>query len=158
EMAEWADRLMDSFHWRKDPDEAQPADLSLFDDLGGCFQAVAEALSLVRCTLDSPKILEPLLPLVAEAQSALRAAIARIPAPDDRDQVRVFEWLKAAAARHRVYIKRFMRAGDLAPPTRWPDLLARIEKLKDRHARTGRGSRHEPGFTRLRGGLERIRG
>jgi hypothetical protein len=39
----------------------------------------------------------------------------------------VFEWVKATAARHRVYLKRFMRADDAAEPAGWSDLLTRIE-------------------------------
>ena len=38
-----------------------------------------------------------------------------------------FEWVKASAGRHRVYLKHFMRADDAANPAGWPDLLGRIE-------------------------------
>ena len=125
EVAEWADRLSDRCHGMDAPDVSQPPDVSRLDDVGGCFEAVAEALSLARGALDDrrghPKALERGLSLVAEAQSALRAAIQLLQAPDDPDQLRVFEWLKATAAWHRVFIKRFMRADDPADP----DPLAR---------------------------------
>ena len=50
-----------------------------------------------------------MLPLVSEAQSGLRAALKRLNAPDDTDQLASFEWVKETAARQRVYLKRFMR-------------------------------------------------
>ena len=54
------------------------------------------------------------------------------------------------AARSHVYVKRFMRVDDPADATRWPDLLGRIEKQRDRHGQTGRGPQHESSFDRLR--------
>jgi hypothetical protein len=133
EMAEWAERMTDCYYWTRATESSEEANLGLLDDLGGCFETVAEALELVRDVQEKrsggPRVLERLLPLVSEAQSALRAALARLDAPDDPDQLEVFEWLKATAARHHLYIKRFMRADDLADPSRWSDLLARIESL-----------------------------
>ena len=54
---------------------------------------------------------------------ALRAAFQRLGAAADPDQLEVFEWLKVTAARHHVYIKRFMRADEVADPAGWYDLL-----------------------------------
>jgi len=133
ETIAWVGRITDCFYWMNPIEGAEQADIALFDDLAGCFETVAEALLLVRGTLKerpgNPKSLERALPLLAEAQSALRAAVQRFRAPDDPDQLEVFEWLKTTAARHHVYIKRFMRVDDLASPSRWPDLVARIESL-----------------------------
>lgn len=131
ELVEWADKLTDCFYWKTAASDAQPAGISLLDDAGGCFETVAEALSLVVGPMaqrsGNLKVLEPVLPLIAEAQSALRAAFQRLGAADDPDQLEVFEWLKATAARRHVYLKRFMRADDHADPARWSELLARIE-------------------------------
>jgi hypothetical protein len=131
ELVEWADKLADCFYWKSFANDSQPTDISSLDDVGGCFETTAEALSLVAGLLmqrpGNSKVLERVLPLIAEAQSALRAALQRLGAPDDPDQLEVFDWLKAAAARHHVYLKRFMRADDHADPARWPELLARIE-------------------------------
>jgi len=133
QTVEWADRLTDCFYWMKSAEVSQQADLSVLDDVGGCFEAVAEALALVRVVLEehpgSQKVWERSLPLVSEAQSALRSAFRHLGAPDDPDQLEVFEWLKATAARHHVYIKSFMRADNLADSTRWSDLIARIESV-----------------------------
>ena len=35
--------------------------------------------------------------------------------------------MRETAARHRIFLKRFLRADDLADPAGWPGLLARIE-------------------------------
>jgi hypothetical protein len=132
-MVEWADRLTDSFYWVKSSESSDRADLSLLFDVGGCFETLAEALALVRARLekntDNQKAWERLLPLVTEAQSALRAALKRVGVSDDPEQLEVFEWLTATAARHHVYLKRFMRADDVANPSHWPDLFSRIEAL-----------------------------
>ena len=84
----------------------------------------------------------------------MRSALRRLQAPDDPDQLAAYEWVRDAAARHRVFIKRYLRADDLADPARWPDLLARIEAQGggDPQAR-----RHRPRIERLRRHLEAIR-
>jgi hypothetical protein len=151
EMIEWADRLTDFFYWVKSSESSEYADLSLLFEVGGCFETLAEALAVVRAMLEkSPgnqKVLERMLPLVAEAQSALRAALKHLGAPDDPDQLDVFEWLTATAARHHVYLKRFMRADDVANPSCWPDLFSRVEAL----ATSGQLSRqHGPRIESLR--------
>jgi hypothetical protein len=131
EMLAWSDQLVNSFYWVQAADGAPSVDIAVVDHVGGCFAAVAEALGLARSMLDerrgSSKMLDRSLPLVAEAQSALRAAVQRLGSAADPDQLEVFEWLKATAARHHVYIKRFMRADEVAEPARWSELLARIE-------------------------------
>ena len=94
-----------------------------------------------------------MLPLVTEAQSGVRAALKRLGAPDDVDQLEVFEWVKATAARHRIYLKRFMRADDLANPAGWSDLLARIETT----AGSGQLSRQQAAeLERITEGVKRI--
>jgi hypothetical protein len=129
-VAEWADKLTDCYYWVSASESSQRADLSVLEDVGGCFESLAEGLATAGAILEKnqgTKVLERILPLVAEAQSALRAALKKLGAPDDADQLEVFEWVKTSAARHRVYLKRFMRADDLANPRGWPLLLARIE-------------------------------
>jgi hypothetical protein len=143
EIAACTDRLADHFYWMNSP-PSQPADISLLDDLGGCFDAVAAAIALVL-DIDTvrPGRLEQSLPLLAEAQSALRAAIQGIQAPNDPDQLAVFEWLKRTAAQQHVYIRRHMRADDVADPTRWRDLIDRIAKVDARYQKTRRRSQKE---------------
>jgi hypothetical protein len=129
-VAEWAGKFSDCYYWAKASESSQEADLSLLEDAAGCFESLAEGLASVRTTLErnqGVKVLERMLPLVAEAQSALRIALKRLSVPEAPEQVEVFEWVRATAARHRVYLKRFMRADDAADPSGWSHLLARIE-------------------------------
>jgi hypothetical protein len=130
EAATWADRFTDCYYWRNKPDTSQPAGVAPLDDVGGCFEAVAEALALLTGRGQGRRVaVERALPLMAEAQSALRRALQRLQAPDDPDQLAAYGFVRESAARHRVYLKRYMRADDLADPARWPDLLARIDAL-----------------------------
>ncbi len=48
----------------------------------------------------------------------------------DPDQEYAHEWIRATAARQRIYLGRHMRADDLADPTRWSSLLTRIEEAR----------------------------
>jgi hypothetical protein len=158
EVAEWADRLTDDFYWSNASNAAPQADLSLLDDMGGCYETAALALSLFRGVADNPKLLEQVLPLIGEAQSALRAALHRVGGGNDADQGEIFDCLKTTAAAHRIYIKRFMRADDQADPKRWPDLHSRIEKLAERYGSYGRRSQHESLITQLGARLDALRG
>jgi hypothetical protein len=158
-MLDWANRLTDCFFWMSSSQASQQADISLLDDAGGCFESLAEALAIVWGLSNehpgNPKVWERTLPLLAEAQSALRVALQRLGAPNDPEQVEVFDWLKASAARQHVYIKRFMRADELADPTRWSDLLARIESL----ASSGQLSRQASAqIERVREHVKRLQG
>jgi hypothetical protein len=118
------------------PDSPVPADLRLYDELSGCFTAVAEALNVLIMMHQEENVergeLQQALELLAEGQSALRVAIGKIDGPADRDQLRVFTWLKATTNENQVFISRYMRADDPADPTRWPELMTRIEAIRSR--------------------------
>ena len=47
EMLEWADKLVACFYWLDDQDASESADISLLDDVAGCYEAVAEAMVLL---------------------------------------------------------------------------------------------------------------
>ena len=129
-------------------------DLSLLDDVAGCFEAVAEALPLVSRAGGRRGALERALPLLAEAQSMLRRALQRLRAPNDPDQMAVYQMVRDAAARHRIFVKRFLRADDPADPAGWPGLLSRIESA----AASGQQSRQQKErIDRMREPLEAIR-
>jgi hypothetical protein len=158
EMAEWADRLADCFGWAQASQSSDKADLTRLDDVAGCFETLAEALGGVdklREKHQGSKAIDRMLPLVAEAQSALRVALKRLGAPDDPDQLEVFEWVKATAARQHVYLKRFMRADDLANPADWSELMQRIEGM----AQSGQLSRKQASdLETIRDPIARIQG
>lgn len=121
------------FLWMNSPEFSVPNDPSPLEDAAGCFEAVADAVALVRGLLPNVerdrRFFEPALDLLAEAQSALRVAIERVDDRKDPEQFAAYDWLRGVAAREQIYIRRFMRIDDPASPTGHPSIQARIEKL-----------------------------
>jgi hypothetical protein len=158
EITAWADRLLEDFFWAGVNNGTGPADIALLDDVAGCFEAFAAA---IRLLLDGGMghqgRLERTLPLLAEAQSALRAAIQKLRRSDEPEQMEVFEWLKTTAARRQIFIKRFMRVGDPADPTGWIDLIDRIEETAAKHRKSGgRSPEQESTLNQIGARLKRI--
>ncbi len=130
ELAGWVERLTDGFYWMSSKSGENANHAAVLDEVAGCLEAVAESLALAGEAQGHSKAFESALQQVAEAQSALRRAFQRLDIAGDPDQESVYEWLRATAARHRVYLHRHMRADDLAAPSGWPSLLARIEQAR----------------------------
>ncbi|MFO0889910.1 MAG: hypothetical protein U0790_12315 [Isosphaeraceae bacterium] len=124
----WTSALIDGLHWASRETSSTSADTARLEELAGCFEAVAEALDLAGRTEGRSQAFERTLHFLAEAQSALRQALGRVGVADDDDQLAAYEWLRARAARHRVYLRRFMRADDVADPAGWRSLVDRIEQ------------------------------
>ncbi|WP_337176774.1 hypothetical protein [Paludisphaera sp.] len=126
-------RAANCYLWMNTPDFAVPSDPSPLEDAAGCFEAVADAVGLVRGLLPDierdRRFFEPALDLLAEAQSALRVAVERLGVAKDREQYAAYDWLRGIAAREQIYIRRYMRIDDPAPPSGHPGIQARIERL-----------------------------
>lgn len=131
-----AKALPDCFLWMCHPSGPSPSDPKRFEDVAGCFDAVADILAVVKQIQDDPDLhgaeFECSLDLLAEAQCALRAAIDIIHGPTDTDQTHVFNWLKATASERQIFIQRYMRIDDPVDPSRFADLESRIEALDAR--------------------------
>lgn len=123
----WADQLTDAFYWASAHGSSSAPAIASLDHAAGCFDALAEGLRLIPHTGQRQGGLEKALPLLAEAQSGVRCALRRLQAPDDLDQLAVYKLVRETAARHRIFLRRFLRADDLADPEAWPALLSRIE-------------------------------
>jgi len=155
EIIDKAKTLPNCFLWMNHPSGPSPADLSQYEELAGCFEAVAAAIALARATLDESgqqgAAFEQSLDLLAEAQSALRASVEAIDGPRDTDQQRVYEWLRAIAAERQVFIQRYMRLDDPADPATWRDLEERIDALDARlQDAQHRDKRQQAGLRRVR--------
>jgi hypothetical protein len=135
-LAEWAQRLADGYYWLRAEEGSPESDLAALEDVAGCFEALAEGLGLAQETDGHSQAFERALAYVAEAQSAARRALQRLGISGDPEQEEAYEWLRAAAARHRLYLRRHMRADDLADPAGWSALLASIEETRSRGRRT----------------------
>jgi hypothetical protein len=129
-MAGWAKKLTDGLYWMSTQTASDPIEVTILDDIAGCFDTLAESLALVQETQGRGKTFEQALKYLAEAQSAARRALRRVDIADDRDQENVHEWIRSTAARQRIYLGRHMRADDLADPAGWSSLLARIEEAR----------------------------
>ncbi len=131
-----AKALPNCFLWMNHPSGPSPSNLALYEDVAAGFEALAEGVSLIsqirnEHILDQTEF-EAALDVLAEAQSALRVAIATIDGPMDSDQTEVFRWLKTTAAESQIFIQRYMRLDDPADPARCPEILARLEELQAR--------------------------
>lgn len=127
-----AKMLPDCFLWMCHRSGPTPADLELYEELAGCFEAMAAAATLVDSVLKSSdqddRVFEQALDLAAEAQSALRVAVTKIGGSADSDQIKLFNWLRTTGADRQILIPRFMRSDDPADSAEWLDLSQRIER------------------------------
>jgi hypothetical protein len=161
ELIEKARQLPDCFLWMCHSSGPSPSDLSQWADVAGCFATVASGIGVIRSLLeaeaDQDNRFEQAIFLLAEAQSALKVALDRIGGIPDKDQNRVYHWLKATAFSRQFYIPRYMRVDDRADPTAWADLEERIGKL-DATIQQGRQyeRRKQSTFNRIRYHLKAI--
>lgn len=116
--------------WMNSPGWIAPPDLTLLEDLAGCFDVLAEALGAVLASrIDEGTVSTEALELLAAAQSAVWAAVARVSARTDPDQEKVFIWLRETASRQGVFISRHMRRDDPADPSVWRELASRVRQF-----------------------------
>jgi hypothetical protein len=123
--------LPDCFLWMNHRKGTAPSP-SAFNHLASCFEVAGAAAEMLSRVVQSPnpeEHLERALYLAAEAQSALRIAVADFGNYTDPDQLRIFIWVRETAARQRIWISRYMRQDDVAEPTVAASLLARIQEL-----------------------------
>ncbi len=97
-------------------DFVPPTDFSLCERVADWYEALAETLQSVRRLQDEetprPSVMEQGVYLLAEGQSALRAAIGPVASVVRQRSDRRFNWLKEFASRERVFIRRHMRVDD----------------------------------------------
>ena len=156
-----AKQLPDCFLWMCHRDGPTPPDLSLYDDLAGCFETAALSLSMLRNVLANDatdrEALESALDLTAEAQSSIRGAISAMNGDTDEDQFKIYSWLRATAAEEQILIRRFMRRDDVADPKGWPNLQERIQQFDERIKKLkNRDKRQRSLFNRIQYHLKRI--
>lgn len=135
EIIDRAKQLCKCLLWMNHPSSPVPDDPSLFDVVGGCFEALGASVAVAQIVVaeltHKQHMLGEALQLVAEAQSALRSAIQKIDGPSDHDQIQSYQWVKSMAAERKVFIERFLHCDDLAEPSSWADILACSETLNE---------------------------
>ncbi|MCR9209035.1 MAG: hypothetical protein NXI28_12450 [bacterium] len=134
ELLDAARQLPDCNLWTNRPSFVLPEQLSRCETLAGCFEALAMTLEtaemVVKHDVGTQSELKLVLQLVAEAQSALRLAVARVSGPTDSEQTSAFRWLKAMTEKKRLFVERFMRIEDIADPELWRDLICRCDDIR----------------------------
>ena len=122
EIISKAKTLEDCFLWMNHSSAPVPADLRLWDDVAGCFEAAAMAVAVLRQVIENGEkyrgFLEKAVDLAAEAQSALRGAVEMVDGKPDSDQFKIFHWLRRVGTRSRS--PSLASCGWTTPPTR-PD-------------------------------------
>ncbi len=130
-----ARELPECYLWMNNPHAPEPENLARYEDLAGCFETLALAANVLRRAVPPgaapTELVSQAMHLAAEAQSALRAAVAALDAQPDPDQMKVYQWLRQTAAEMRLFVKRYMRADDIADPTTWGDIAARLERVRE---------------------------
>jgi len=130
-----ARELPECYLWMNNPHAPEPENLARYEDLAGCFETLALAAQVLRRALPPgappSELAAQAMQLAAEAQSALRAAVAALDAQPDPDQMKVYQWLRQTAAEMKLFVRRYMRADDVAEPTTWPDIAARLERVRE---------------------------
>lgn len=128
-----ARELPNCYLWMCNSSGPSPSNLALYEQVAGCFEAIAETLALVKQIQAEPDIeqtdFEAALDLLAEGQSALRVAVDEIDGSPDADQNEVFHWLRSTASEQQILIRNHMRLDDPADPAQWPDILNRVEEV-----------------------------
>ena len=132
EIIEQAKALPNCFLWMNQPrnDTWTRADDYLL--VADCFDTLADTLETMHAAMgrgNAEQFMEAVL-LVAEAQSAVRCAVAQVETHADSDQQQTYHWLRNRASRDRFYISRFMRISDPADPEDCDSVSARAQKLK----------------------------
>lgn len=164
-----AKALEDCFLWMNHISVPIPHDLGLWENVAGCFDAVATIVAVLQQVMvdvdKNRKLFEQALDLAAEAQSALRGAVEAVDGKPDADQDKVFNWLRQAAAEQQIFIQRYMRLDDPGDPTCWRALQERIGDLdaqmeairkqeKQRTKLLGKGKYHARMIREGHGGVE----
>jgi hypothetical protein len=155
DLIDRANQLPDCYLWMNRQSCPSPSDLTLLDDLGGCFEATADAVRLVRAVLNNDHSLDGFIgtafELLAEAQSAIRASIINLAAKQEADQYKVFQWLRTELFDRQIYLSRYMKTDDNAKPEEWTDLAARIQTIDFQiQERTQRSKQHHADLNRIR--------
>jgi len=126
-------KSLDCYLWIcRPPASDLPISPDTWDDVAGCFEAMADALALVqvmRCKAPSTIRVRPYIELLAESQSALRIAVSRVRDRHDDHQLSVFYWLRHFADENDLYIRQFMSVSSAATSTSWQDIRSRSQSL-----------------------------
>lgn len=138
-----AKALSNCYMWMNDPFGPRLTDQRQMETLAGCFETLAEAVSLVKEVMPDrhkqPDLVKQALTYMAQSQSALRMIVRQVYDRDDQDQMESYQWLRRITQVERIYLSRYMRLDDPADPNDWVmihEAVTRIEQQLDDTRRT----------------------
>ncbi|MFN4242260.1 MAG: hypothetical protein ACK4PI_03380 [Tepidisphaerales bacterium] len=120
--------------WMLHPDAPSPVNTLAWELVAGSFDALAAAaeLNLRVQKLEAESYFKIARTLLAEANSALRVAVASLGYDQpDPDQDRSFLWLRRVTKEDQILVERFMTLKDPGDPTKWDDMIDRIKACLD---------------------------
>jgi hypothetical protein len=133
EIISEAGQLKDCYLWMVSASAPIPERPEQYEILAECYENAADVAELViQIAFEEAleHLLDEVLHLAAEAQSALREAVSQVGLPtDDFTQVALFRELREITTDRRVYISQYMRRGDAADPSSFDSLAVRINNL-----------------------------
>ncbi len=134
ELVERANTISECYLWMIRVATFQSVDVSAWETVATCFEALAEAVRVVQASLNHSEpnsdFFAKALQLMAEAQSALRVALEQNDAYDS-DQQKAFHWLRKTASERRILIEPHMRLDEPADPSNAADLIERIHDIQE---------------------------
>jgi len=132
EIIQRARQVPNCFLWMNQPRDDIWTRAGDYDLIADCFDALAQSLTVLDASLDTGTADQFLqaVNLAAEAQSALRSAVARVESYPDSDQQMAYHWLRNRANQDRFYIARYMKINDPADPDRSEAILAEATALQ----------------------------
>lgn len=126
-------KTMQCYLWMMNALGHRPTNIDDFDLIAACFETVAETVGVLRFALQefgaTSIQVKRSLELTAEAQSALRVAVAACDDYSDEDQKAVFLSLTEVAAKERIFLKEGMTLDDPIDPSMWADIAGRAYAL-----------------------------
>jgi len=160
ELVGRAKALQGCYAWPLDSSRQLPGDNEL-ELLARCYENVSLGVHVAQRAVSSrgsegvPS--EDLLYLLAEAQSALRAALQATDLRNDEDQIQTYIWVKEQAYDQDKYVSRYMRVEDPADPLKWGDLRARLESYAQKiEGNESEDAERRELLSRLRHEIERL--
>jgi hypothetical protein len=153
-----AKQLHDCYLWMLTPDRWLPDDARV-EEIAAAFDNLALAIEIERA--GGPRdedFRTDILHLLAECQSALRAALLELSdAVEDRDQLDAYFWLKATTRDEQIFVRRHIRLDDPAFPADWYDRERRLETVQESQAKAQKQVRERTqAFNKLRFHARRI--
>jgi len=160
ELIARAKALPDCFLWMCQRDGPTPADPAAYANLAGGFEAAALAAEILIAAVKMAAptdLFAQALRLGAEAQSALRSAVAAMGELPDSDQFKFFLWIKETGAESGIWIDRHMRQDDPADAAGWTGRIERLRGLEEKfHWLKDRDRRQRKLFNKIRYHTQRI--